>query len=149
MNVETDDPDRHRILVSTNRHGRVSVCQYVSPTPGEPADKPTRILLTRDEALRLADALVDRIEFYELKRPAASLQLAIVLDERGPTRRKRRRKLKGETMTHTPTAVILEGPDGTVTTHPLVAGSWSGSGYRAALELDGQRILIHADVART
>ncbi|WP_161976525.1 hypothetical protein [Mycolicibacterium sp. CH28] len=46
-------------------------------------------------------------------------------------------------------ALLVVGPDGTTTTHHLRAGSWSGSGYRAAVEVDGTRYLIHVDTTRT
>ena len=94
MNVETDDPDHHRIHVNTRRGrgGKLTICEYLSPTPGELVAGPTtRIVLSRDEALRLADALVDSIEYHDNRRPAAApLRLAITVDvERGPTRRTR------------------------------------------------------------
>ncbi|MGY4710161.1 hypothetical protein ACXDF8_11500 [Mycolicibacterium sp. CBM1] len=49
----------------------------------------------------------------------------------------------------TPTAIIVESPDGKAITLPLRAGSWSGSGFTARAEFDGQRVLVHVDVTRT
>lgn len=154
MNVPTDDEARHRIHVNTNKHGRVTICEYRSEAPGELSDGPAvRMVLTRDESLRLADAIVDSIEGYDNRQPTtAPLQLAIVVDaERGPTRRRRRRiPNKGNrTMTTTPIAVVVVDQDGVMTTRQLVAGSWSGSSYRGTVEHDGESIVIRADVVST
>ncbi|TGD85137.1 hypothetical protein BayCH28_22310 [Mycolicibacterium sp. CH28] len=66
MNVPTDDEREHRICINArNRGGGVTVCEYA----GGP--KPTRIRLTRAEALRVADALVDVVEQRDLRRTAA------------------------------------------------------------------------------
>lgn len=49
----------------------------------------------------------------------------------------------------TPLAITLCAPDGSITSHPLRSGSWSGSSYRATVEIDGTRYLIHVDSTRT
>lgn len=149
MIVETDDPDRHRLHVSTHR-GTIRISEYVSPTPGERVDGgPTvKMIFTPDEALRVADALVDAAEHADHGRPAAAqpLQLLITLDAHDRPIKRTRKRPKRTPMPTTPIAIVLIDSEGAMTTHPLVPGSWSGSGYRAAVELDGERVIVSADV---
>ena len=49
----------------------------------------------------------------------------------------------------TPFAITLVGPDGKSVTLPLKPGSWSGSGHRAAVEIDGKRFIVHVDAVQT
>lgn len=48
-----------------------------------------------------------------------------------------------------PVGIVIVLSDGSQRTIPLKAGSWSGSGFRAAVELDGERHVIHVDTVRT
>jgi hypothetical protein len=48
----------------------------------------------------------------------------------------------------TPLAVIVIDADGKQITVPVRQGSWSGSPYRGAIEIDGTRHVIHLDLTR-